>query len=229
MFQGFSQATGDFLWGLAMNNDRTWFLAHKQEYEDALNQPFRALTFETLQKMQAAFPEQEFQAHIARIYRDARRLFGRGPYKDHLWFSIQSGERRAFGPMFWFEIGGTGWSCGAGNWEDSADVAEHWRRRIDAEPERFEAIVRGIEAHGPYLLYGPTYKRPKADKGELLNPWYNRKHLSVGYEHGYGGVMYTPDLPDALAETFTALMPFYRFLRDVWNDTLIDRAGRSGK
>lgn len=226
MFQGFSQATGDFLWGLAMNNDRTWFLAHKQEFEDVLNQPFRALAFDTLERMQRDFPDMDFQVHIARIYRDARRLFGRGPYKDHLWFSLQRGDRHARGPMFWFELGGTGWSCGAGNWEDAADIAEHWRGRIDAEPQRFEGIVSGIEARGPYLLYGEEYKRLKADRGERLNPWYNRKHLSLGYEHGYGGVMYTPDLPDALAETFTALMPLYQFLWDVWNDTLIERAGR---
>ena len=136
--------------------------------------------------------------------------------------------------MFWFEISGTGWSCGCGNWEDSADIGEHWRKRIDdepkrfekIEPKRFEKIVRDLEKRGPYTLYGPAYKRPKADRGERLNPWYNRKHLSVGYEHGYGGVMYTPDLPDALVETFTALMPLYRFLRDVWNDVLIERAGR---
>ena len=226
MFNGFSQATGDFIWGLAMNNSREWFLAHKAQFEAHLNQPFRALAFETLQRMQAAFPDQEFQLHIARIYRDARRLFGRGPYKDHLWFSIQSGERRAFGPMFWFEIGGDGWSCGAGNWEDSADIAEHWRRRIDGETARFETIVRDIEARGPYSLYGETYKRPKADRGAFLNPWYNRKHLSVGYEHPFGGVMFTPGLVDALADTFSDLMPFYLFLRDVWNDTLMERAGR---
>ena len=225
-FQGFSQATGDFLWSLSMNNDRTWFMEHKQEFEDVLNQPFRALAFETLDRLQRAFPEQEFQVHIARIDRDARRLYGRGPYKDHLWFSIQSGERRAMGPMFWFEIGGTGWSCGVGNWEDAADIGEHWRQRIDRESGRFEAIVRDIAARGPFILYGPVYKRLKADRGELLNPWYNRRHLSVGYEQGYGGVMYTPGLTDALADTFTALMPLYVFLRDVWNDTLIERAGR---
>ena len=86
--------------------------------------------------------------------------------------------------------------------------------------------MRGIAERGPYLLYGETYKRPKADRGALLNPWYNRKHLSVGYEQGYGGVMYTPKLADALVETYTALMPFYRFLADVWNDVLIERAGR---
>ena len=179
MFNGFSQATGDFIWGLAMNNNREWFLAHKEEYEAHLNQPFRALAFDTLEKLRAAHPDQDFQAHLARIYRDARRLFGRGPYKDHLWFSIQSGERRAFGPMFWFEIGGTGWSCGCGNWEDSADIGEHWRKRIDDEPRRFEAIVRGIEARGPFMLYGPMYKRLKADRGAFLNPWYNGARSSI--------------------------------------------------
>ncbi|MBR6219211.1 MAG: DUF2461 family protein, partial [Clostridia bacterium] len=57
MFQGFSQATGDFLWGLAMNNDRTWFLAHNQEFEDALNGPFRALAADTVEKLNRRFPD----------------------------------------------------------------------------------------------------------------------------------------------------------------------------
>ena len=226
MFNGFSQATGDFLWGLSMNNDRAWFEEHRAEYEAHLNQPFRALGFETLRKLQSRFPEQDFQLHIARIWRDARRLFGRGPFKDHLWFSIQSGDRKAQGPMFWFEINPTGWSYGAGNWEDAADIAAAWRALIDADPARFEDIVRGIEAHGPFLLYGDMYRRPKADRGEFLNPWYNRKHLSVGFEEGYGGVMYTPALPELLADEFAALMPFYTFLREAWNNVLIERAGR---
>ncbi len=226
MFNGFSQATGDFLWGLSMNNDRAWFQAHRQEYEDHLNGPFRALAFDTLEKLQSRYPEQDFQVHIARIWRDARRLFGRGPFKDHLWFSIQSGDRHAYGPMFWFELSGTGWDYGVGNWEDAADIAEAWRALIDAEPARFERIVRDIQARGPYHLYGDTYKRMKGDRGELLNPWYNRRHLSVGYELGYGGVMYTDALPDFLTDEFTALMPLYLFLREAWNNVLIARAGR---
>ena len=225
MFDGFSQATGDFLWGLAMNNNRDWFHAHREEYEAHLNQPFRSLAFDTLALLQQRFPEQDFQVHIARIWRDARRLFGRGPFKDHLWFSLQSGERRAFGPMFWFELDGTGWSCGVGNWEEAADIAEAWRALIDADPARFRAIVAGIEALGPYKLWGDVYKRPKADRGDL-NQWYNRKHLSVGYEESYGGVMYTAAFPRFLADRFTALMPFYLFLREVWNNVLIERAGR---
>lgn len=226
MFQGFSQATGDFLWGLCMNNDREWFNAHRDEYESHLNQPFRALAFETLDILQGRFPEQDFQVHIARIWRDARRLFGRGPFKDHLWFSIQSGDRHAQGPMFWFELEPTGWSYGVSNWEDAADVTAAWRALIDAEPARFQRIVRDIAARGPYTLWGETYKRPKADRGELLNPWYNRKHVSVGREQPYGGVMYTPEFPGFLADRFAEYMPFYSFLREVWNNVLIERAGR---
>lgn len=226
MFNGFSQSTGDFLWGLSMNNDREWFNAHRDEYEAHLNQPFRALALQTLQMLQARFPEQDFQLHIARIWRDARRLFGRGPFKDHLWFSIQSGDRHAHGPMFWFELDPTGWSYGAGNWEDAADLTAAWRERIDADPARFERLARDIAARGPFRLWGEAYKRPKADRGEFLNPWYNRRHISVGREHAYGGVMYTPEFPDYLAARFAELMPFYKFLREVWNDALTERAGR---
>ena len=33
MFQGFSQETVDFMWGIRFNNERTWFMAHKEEYQ----------------------------------------------------------------------------------------------------------------------------------------------------------------------------------------------------
>ena len=228
MFQGFSQQTGDFLWSLAMNNDRAWFLAHRQEFEDVLNQPFRALAADTLDLMQARHPDQEFQVHISRIYRDARRLFGRGPYKDHLWFCIQSGNHREGGPTFWFELDGMSWSCGMGWWDPSADHAEVYRAAIDADPARFERLVRDLTAREGFRLWGEMYKRPKGDRGELINPWYNRKNLSVGCEQGYGGVMYTSALPAALADTFDVLMPMYRFFREVWNALLVRRAGRAG-
>ena len=229
MFQGFSQATGDFLWGLAMNNDRTWFLAHRQEFEDALNQPFRALAADTVEKLNRRFPDRAFQVHLSRIYRDARRLFGRGPYKDHLWFAIYGGERHTVGPMFWFEVGGMDWSCGLGIWEESADVAAAWRAAIDAEPQRFERLVRGIAAQGPYRLWGDEYKRPKADRGELLNPWYNRRHISVGWEQGYGGPLFTPELPGVLVDRYAALMPMHDFMREAYNKVLIERAGKGAK
>ena len=32
MFQGYTQGTIDFLWGLTLNNERPWFQAHKEEF-----------------------------------------------------------------------------------------------------------------------------------------------------------------------------------------------------
>ena len=32
MFQGYTQETVDFMWGIRFNNERGWFLEHKQQY-----------------------------------------------------------------------------------------------------------------------------------------------------------------------------------------------------
>lgn len=226
MFQGFSQQTGDFIWGLAMNNNRTWFMEHKEEYETFLNQPFRALAGEVLERMRARWPEAAFQTHISRIYRDARRLFGRGPYKDRLWFTLFEGDAHAGGPVFWFEIEGTGYSLGVGAWEASADMMAMYRARIDADTPRFERIIDGLADAGEYILYGEQYRRMKADRGAKLNPWYNRRNISVGQEFGFGGALFSPDLPAVLADAFDRLMPMYAFLSEVHARTLAARAAQ---
>ena len=227
MFEGFTRETSDFLWDLTFNNERPWFQEHRDQYMRVLHEPFHALAEDTLAEMNRAFPMENFTIHVSRIYRDARRLFGRGPYKDHLWFTIFNGDNRhTEGPMFWFEISAATFGYGLGFFDVTPAQMDAFRSSIDANPARFERLASDAMKMRGFKVTGPEYKRPKKDMGPVINPWYNRKHLSVGYEHGYGGVMYTPDLPGHLVETFTALMPLYGFLRDVWNDTLIERAGK---
>ena len=43
MFLGFSPDTVDFLWGIRWNNNREWFLEHKQDYVNYLYEPMKAL------------------------------------------------------------------------------------------------------------------------------------------------------------------------------------------
>ncbi len=43
MFQGFSQGAIDFLWGIRFNNERGWFLAHKEEFLTLVDAPMREL------------------------------------------------------------------------------------------------------------------------------------------------------------------------------------------
>ena len=41
MFQGFSQETVDFMWGIRFNNERSWFEAHKSDYQTYFLAPMK--------------------------------------------------------------------------------------------------------------------------------------------------------------------------------------------
>ena len=216
MFSGFSEKTGGFLWELAFNNERPWFLAHKQEFEDNVNTPFKAMAAETYEQMKAGHPDFEGFVHISRIYRDARRLFGRGPYKDHLWFTIWTSEVSKHGPAFWFEISPSSYACGMGFWEASAAQMELYRRSIDANPARFLRMAKAAE-RGGWQLSGQPYKRPRALHDDpLLDAWYNRKYVGVEKSFDLDGAAFTKELPVLVADAFWELMPLYRFLAEVW-------------
>ena len=67
MFQGFSKKTGEFLWELAFNNERPWFLAHKDEFEERVNAPFKALAGECFALMEQRYPALDCRVHVSRI------------------------------------------------------------------------------------------------------------------------------------------------------------------
>lgn len=209
-FQGFTNETSDFLWELSFNNERPWFLAHKEQFLRVVDQPFRALAADTFALMRQRCPERELQLHVSRIYRDARRLFGRGPYKDHLWFMIYEGDKHEPGPCFWFELAPATYSYGMGFWEATPAQAEAYRRQIDANPARFERLIRPVEAK-KYRLYGAEYKRPKAERPEPIARWYNRRSVSVGREYDFGGDALSEKLPLLAADCFSELLPLYDY------------------
>ena len=214
MFNGFSKETADFLWELSFNNERPWFLAHREDFERALHAPFKALAHDLYEEMSRRFPDEELRVHLSRIYRDARRLFGRGPYKDHLWFTITPAGAGDYGPTFWFEIGAAEYSYGLGFWAPGAATMEALRRAIAANPALFERLVTEVSAMKGFHLHGEEYRRPKGDLGEIINPWYNRKYLDFGTRRDHDALLYSPELVGAMAEDYEKLMPLCRFMAD---------------
>ena len=211
MFQGFSQDAVDFLWGVRFNNNREWFAAHKQEYLAHLDKPLRELSEQLLDAMNAAYPGEGFARHVSRIYRDARRLYGRGPYKDHLWLVIaRPHEAHLQRPAFYFEIAPNYYSYGCGFWDMTPELAAKHRARIDRDPKPMETLARKLN-RSKFTLFGEEYKRPKGDAGKLLNPWYNRKNIGISYDDNCEGVFFTPELFDDILEAFRFLMPYYRY------------------
>lgn len=212
MFQGFSQNAIDFLWGISLNNERGWFMAHKQDFTDYVDVPMRELGKAVFSALAEDYPKQDWRLHVCRIYRDARRLFGRGPYKDHLWFTLWTGEDRHNSPVFWFELSPASFSYGVGFYTATAEQMAALRRYIDANPAEMERLAKRV-AKSEFHLEGEPYKRLKKDVGEVLNPWYNRKWISLCAEYDHGGALYTGELPQVLLDAYEKLMPVYRLLK----------------
>lgn len=218
-FSGFTPKTSEFLWGIMFNNEREWFLAHKKEYETELNEPFKALAKDVTERMNLLLPRMQWQCHVSRIYRDARRLFGRGPYKEKLWFTVYPAATQDKGPGFWFELGAAQFGYGFGFFDVTPAMMERFRRGIDANPARFSRLAQGIDELGKYTVVGESYKRLKADRGELINKWYNRKWVGVERMCDTGSEELTAKLTDILAESYMELMPMFDYFLEFYFGT----------
>ena len=214
MFQGFSDATIDFMWGIRFNNDRAWFQAHKDEYLTHFYQPMKELSREVFDAFQARHAVPGLCCKVSRIYRDARRLHGRGPYKDHLWWSMERPGEEAFSarPVFWFELEPEGWSTGLGYYSATPATMARFRARLDQDPKTFAALAQPLEKQDRFTLQGEDYKRPKgAPALPILASWYNKRSFSLMHEEQHGPILRSHELVEVLLEGFSFLLPFYRY------------------
>lgn len=212
MFQGFSDATIDFMWGIRFNNERGWFNAHKQEYTDHFYEPMKALSAELYERMSQAYPQRCFLSKVARIYRDARRLHGRGPYKDHLWLSLQSPtESWTDTPNLFFELGPDGWNYGMGIWCSQSATPAKLRARMDADPEPMLRLTALLNGQSEFALEGQEYARSKKPSAPELAVWYNKKHYSLVHSEPNSAVLYDHSLADRIFQGWQFLMPFYEY------------------
>jgi len=210
MFHGFSPQTQEFLLGLAFNNDRGWFSEHKPVYEEYVKTPFSDFGHGLLERMEAAWPQIPWQLKLSRIYRDARRLFGRGPYKDHLWLSIRRADLAGPGkPAFWFSIEPDRVHFGMGIYCENAGERERYRAAIDANPAAMERLAVAFSRQEDFILDGRSYKKEKGSYPYPLSLWYNLMEFSLDKVLDYGEAVYSPALPDTVFAAYTKLMPYF--------------------
>ena len=175
MFEGFSRESVDFLWNIRFNNYRSWYQEHKEECRRYVDGPMKALAAQLLDTLSREHPEMGLVCKVSRIYRDTRRLYGRPPYRDCMWFSIFSQVRSPEGQTsFYFELAPERYSCGLGCWGATSQTMARLRGIVDRDPRRVEGLMRQLEAQGEFQLESRPYKRPKGDPGPLLAPLYNR-------------------------------------------------------
>ncbi len=220
MFKGFTQETIDFMWNIRFNNEKTWFEAHKSEYINNFLTPMKELGRDIYDRLQDDINRRGLIHKVSRIYRDARRLHGRGPYKDNLWFSFERpGEVAVGGAGFWFELSPEGWSYGMGFYEAPSATMAKYRARIDNDTKAFEKLIAPLSKQDEFALDGPEYVRKKEAPSKKTAEWYNKKSFSLIHRQPNGDELFSPDLAERLSDGYKFLLPIYDFLASVTADS----------
>lgn len=209
MFNGFTSAAIDFLWGIRFNNNRDWFQQHKSEYQRDLYEPMQALA----QAVREQFSIEGTILKTSRIYRDVR-YSGGIPYKEHLWFCIrQDNVFWSEHPSLYFQIEPEGGSCGFIHYAPKAALMNQHRKNLLDKPEDFMKLTEQLERDGRFQDMSARYKRPKPGGPPELEHWYQLKNCFFQQQIPVGKELYDPQLPERLADSFRTLEPLYYYFR----------------
>jgi uncharacterized protein (TIGR02453 family) len=132
-FTGFPRESIEFFRQLAANNNREWFLAHKDIYERTCRAPMQAL----VAKLEPRFGA----AKVSRINRDLRFFRDRAPYKTYIAAGL--GGR-------YISLSAAGLYVGGGFRKPDPVLLQRFRAAIDDDTtgRQLEAIVRSLRGKG---------------------------------------------------------------------------------
>ncbi len=211
MFTGFTQEAQDFLWGIRFNNEKPWFEAHREAYLTHVYRPMQALTDEVASRMERA-PGLSLLPRCTRIYRDARRLHGRGPYKESLWFTLRREEQDwTETPVFYFEILSDGAEWGMGCYHTAPRAMARFRKRAKANPSELAGLMEDFARQDVFTVYGEDYKKPKDIVPPPVDAWFNKRDLGFTHREPWSDVLLSPALPGLLTRDLSLLVPLYRY------------------
>lgn len=208
MFKGFSPETIDFLWGIRLNNNRDWFMAHKQEYQQTLYEPMKALAQAVFEPFREV-PNMAFK--VSRIYKDAR-MHPAVPYKESLWLSMRpDGLEWSEQPTLYFEIRPEGYSYGFILWKPKTQMLEKYRAMLLARPDEFPELVRSVSAASGVEFKGELYARKKPCPDPALDPYFQVRSIFMDVDRGPDDLLFSSDLAGEVSRTLQALYPMYEY------------------
>jgi uncharacterized protein (TIGR02453 family) len=149
-FPGFRETAFEFLRALAENNEREWFKARKDTYEEAVKAPLELLLLDGARRLKRAglpLTARPKQSRF-RIHRDLRFTDDKTPYKTNVGGVFdRSGEKETNGVVYVHVEPGHCFLA-AGFYKPSVSYLRPVRRRIAAQPERFHAMLDAMSDNG---------------------------------------------------------------------------------
>ena len=216
----FSDATFRFLRGLARRNERTWFQAHKAEYDAHVRAPFQQLLTDLQPDVLAV--SEHYRADpkpvggsLFRIQRDTRFANDKTPYKPWQGARIfHARGRQVEAPSFYLHLQPGNCFVGAGLWHPQPATQRAVRQFIFDNPGSWKAAAhapafrRKFELDEDETLVRP----PRGFPPEFAFIDDLKRRNFVALRAIDDGVITGPRLRKTLAADLAALGPFVDYL-----------------
>ena len=227
MDRPFSQKTLDFLFENRLHDSREWFAQHKKEYQELVIQPLRQLVMDLSPTMLELDPEfntePKVDKTICRVWRDTRYTKDPSLYRDHMWIIFKRGGRMhgTDHPGMYVEINQDGFSYGCGFYYASTAYMSCLRERILAGDGAFQAAQEAYLGQKVFSMEGDCYKRPRyGHRAPEEQLWLERRGISFTADSHDFPLLFSPQLPEKLAQDMRLLFPVYRFLESTAQEVL---------
>ena len=164
-FRGFTSDTVKFLKGLSRNNSKTWFEAHRGDYDAHYIEPAKAFVTAIGPGLTKISPkinaEPRVNGSIFRINRDTRFSKDKTPYKDHLDLWFWSGDKKGWDtPGFFLRITPKRLILGAGMHRFETPQLDKFRAAVvDAKQGGAVGTLVSKLGKAGYALGDPKYKK----------------------------------------------------------------------
>ncbi len=134
-----------FLTRLKRNNNRDWFLAHKDQYESSVRQPalrFIADFATPLYKISPylAADSRPARGSLFRIYRDTRFSYDKTPYKTHAAMRFSHPGKDVHSAGFYLHLEPGGCFAASGLWHPEPPTLLKVRTAMVSRPKEWRAV-----------------------------------------------------------------------------------------
>lgn len=218
----FTTAALRFFRALKRNNNKSWFEAHRDDYEAEVRAPMKELIEEIDVRLARLAPEMcgDIRRSMFRINRDIRFSKDKSPYKTNAgcWFYHRAssgkvgGEAKEGSAGFYFHLEPGACFVGGGLWMPPRPQLNRIRATIAGKPADFARIAASLRRYGGLDDEAMLKRMPRgfADDHPAAK-WLRYQSFTSGRSLSDAQVT-SARLPSLLARDFEGLLPLVRWI-----------------
>lgn len=209
-----------FLIELSQHNDRDWFNANKQRYEDHVRGPALAFVRGMAPRLEQLTPalqaiDKKVGGSLMRIYRDVRFSKDKSPYKTNVGIQFRHrAGKDVHAPGVYLHIDIEEVFIGCGLWQPDKEPLHAIRTRIAEQPDAWRGIIESAPfTDDGWAQHGASLKRiPRGfDKAHPLAEELKRKSF-IAVRPLEPELLESSALCDTIAEHVRTIRPYMAFL-----------------